>query len=266
MKSIKANILKGTLAASVLVGAGVAGLVHQAFAADDAVTPAPTSTTSPAPKEPGRDGMFKGGKGAGGHHGIGHGGEFGFKGGNLAGETATLLGVEESVVKDELKQGKTLAQIAQEKAGLSKEDYLAKLTDAVTKSIDKAVADGKITQEQADKQKAGLAERLKLAVENTVPPQDGGPGRGRGHGPGDFGPIGGKPEEIAAILGITAQELRDGLDAGKSLAELAQEKGISTDDLVAKLKDGMTDRLKQFVEQKRQPRTKAAPASSNTAS
>jgi hypothetical protein len=51
-------------------------------------------------------------------------------------------------------------------------------------------------------------------------------------------------------LSITEQELATQLDAGKSLADIAQDKGISEDQLVNSIKDNMTSELKKFVERK----------------
>ncbi|MNR26240.1 hypothetical protein D3C85_1434370 [compost metagenome] len=60
----------------------------------------------------------------------------------------------------------------------------------------------------------------------------------------------GNSKEIAAILGITEEELAAERKAGKSLAEIAEAKGITEDRLIAKIKDSLTDELKNFVERK----------------
>ncbi|MFD0675451.1 MULTISPECIES: hypothetical protein [unclassified Paenibacillus] len=195
----------------------------------------------------GPKGGFPGGPGRPG----GPGKDGGFHGSNILKETATLLGVEQSVVNDALKAGKTLSQFAQEK-GVSEADYLQKLTDAQNKAIADAVTAGKLTQEQADKVKTGMADRLKKEVTSTKPMGDGKAGFGGkpGFGMGGFG----NAEALAKSLGLTEQELQTGLKAGKSLVEIAQEKGISEDQLITKIKDGLTEHIKQFVEQKRQPR------------
>ncbi|TDF92376.1 hypothetical protein [Paenibacillus piri] len=198
-------------------------------------------------------GFGKGGKLPGGP-GIGK--EAGFRGGNILKETATLLGVDESAVQEALKAGKTLSQFAQEK-GLSEADYLQKLTDAQNKSIDEAVSAGKLTQEQADKAKTALADRLKKEITSTN--QKGFEGKGGFGGKGGFdGKRGfgglGDPEALAKAADATAEELKTGMSAGKSLVEIAQEKGIGEDQLIANIKDGLTDQIKQFVEMKKQPR------------
>ncbi len=163
-------------------------------------------------------------------------------------DVASLLGMERSAMMEELKQGKTIAQIALDKQGWSEDTLLQKLAEAAGKTIDQAVQDGKLTQEQADKQKESLTERLKRFIAQP-------PGADRRPGPRDgrgFDAWGG-PDALAPILGVSQEELSAALKSGKSLAEIAQEQGIDEEQLIAKLKDSMTDKLKHFVEQKRQP-------------
>ncbi|MEC0225997.1 hypothetical protein [Paenibacillus alba] len=191
------------------------------------------------------EGKGFGGGFSGGGQGQFPGGDRGGKGhgSNLVEQTATILGVEQSVVQDAVKSGKTLAAFAVEK-GITEADYVAKLVAAETTSINAEVTAGKLTQDQADKMLSGLSERITKQVESTRP--EGGPeGRGGGHG-GQFG----NPELLTTILGVTQDELRTELEAGKSIADIAAAKGISEDDLISKIKDGMTDSIKKQVEQK----------------
>ncbi|SDO68243.1 hypothetical protein SAMN04487897_11970 [Paenibacillus sp. yr247] len=203
---------------------------------------------------------FKGGFLGGDRAGKGRG-----HGSNLVEQTATILSVDQSVVKDALKAGKTLAALAVEK-GLTEADYVAKLVAAETTSINAEVTAGKLTQTQADKMVTGLSDRLTKQVESTRP-EGGSEGREDRHG----GPGGhfGNPEVLTQILGITQDELKTELKAGKSIVDIATAKGISEDDLVSKIKDGMTDSIKKQVEQKgfdhkrpegRSSATTAAPA------
>ncbi|MCD1258299.1 hypothetical protein B5M42_005515 [Paenibacillus athensensis] len=257
------KVMTGTIAAAVLLGGGLYGAAHNRAFADD------TATSTPAvhSKDGASDG--KGFKERGGRGGDRMGGMK--RGAGPLESAATLLGVEQKDLMSELAAGKTLAQIASDKQGWDEATLLQKLTEAEQAKLDEAVTAGKLTQEQADKQKADMADRLKSFVENTRP-ADGksGPGFGgeRGHGgPGGFGGMGGKGGEFSAlpdILGMTQEELQAELEAGKSPADIAAEKGISEDQLISKLKDSMTDRLKSFVEQKghARPSRGDAPAAS----
>ncbi|MBP1157391.1 MULTISPECIES: hypothetical protein [unclassified Paenibacillus] len=234
MKKIGKKMITGTLIASFVLGVGFVGTLHNQVFANEA-----TSTNASIQKPDG--GSAWGDKGRGKmHHGERGGG---FRGNNVVEQTATLLGVEQSVIMEALKEDKTLLQIAQEK-GLSEEDYLQKLTDAQTAAIDAQLTAGTLTQEKADQIKSGLSDRLKQQIEKKG---FGGKGPGRGKMP--FGHLG-NPEELTEILGVTQEELTAGLQAGKSLAEIAEAKGITKEELVSKLKDGMTDQLNQFVDQK----------------
>ncbi|MFC5450936.1 hypothetical protein [Paenibacillus aestuarii] len=189
----------------------------------------------------------------------------GLKGGMFFGKEGTdfaaVLGIDQTVLKDELKAGKSLAAIAQEKANLTEDALIQKLTDAETKKLDDAVAAGKLTQEQADKMKSGMADRLKKMVE--AKPQAGGmKGGSFGHGAKHqgvsmFGQWG-KQEELATILGMTKEDLASELKSGKSLAEIAEAKDMTEDQLITKLKDSMTDSLKKFVEDKGNANKQAA--------
>ncbi|KRF01662.1 hypothetical protein ASG89_25185 [Paenibacillus sp. Soil766] len=244
MKKISKKILAGSLVASFVIGVGLVGALHNEAFADTAVGSS-TSTTAPAAGQGGK-GFNDKGRGQMGDRG-------GFRVGNVIKETATILGVEESVVQEALKADKTLAAFALEK-GLSKEDYLSKLIAAETATITAEVTAGKLTQEKADERIKGLSDQLTKQIDGTgfkggFPGGQGGPG-GKG-GPGGFGGGHfGNPEVITTILGLTQEELRTELESGKSLVDIATVKGISEDDLISKIKDGMTDSIKKAVEEK----------------
>jgi lambda repressor-like predicted transcriptional regulator len=57
----------------------------------------------------------------------------------------------------------------------------------------------------------------------------------------------GGPQQIADILGMTPQDLRTELQAGKSLAQVAEAKGISRDTLKAKLLEAHKMRIDAAV-------------------
>ena len=76
------------------------------------------------------------------------------------------LGISEADLQKARQEGKTLAQIAGDK----RDELVSAMVGFTNAKIDKAVADGKLTQEQADKIKANVQKR----VENRVD------GKGRG--------------------------------------------------------------------------------------
>jgi hypothetical protein len=88
-------------------------------------------------------------------HEFGHFGHVGHF--EVLGSAASYLGMTEAELRDAL-QGKTLAEIAKEK-GKSVSGLVAALVGAQEKRIAAAVADGRLTQEQASQLKADLEDR-----------------------------------------------------------------------------------------------------------
>jgi hypothetical protein len=92
---------------------------------------------------------------------------------NIVGEAANVLNVLPITIIDEMKKGKTLVQIAQDK-GLTEKEFTQKLADFDTKTVNTAVKDGTITKEHADAINAGRADRLKKGIhEKAMKAQDG---------------------------------------------------------------------------------------------
>lgn len=228
MKTIGKKMVAGTIIASFVLGVGFVGTLHnQAFANESAGAKIQKPDFGSGWGDKGRGKINPGG----------------FRGGNVVQETAAILGVEQSVITDALKEGTTLLQIAQER-GLSEEDYLQKLVDVQTAAIDAQVTAGTLTQDQADQAKSGLSDRLKRQIENK------GFGHpGSGHGKLPWGPLVNQ-EALTEILGVTQEELAADIKAGKSLTEIAEAKGITKDQLVGKIKDRLTEHLNQWVDQK----------------
>ncbi|WP_151734720.1 hypothetical protein [Paenibacillus tengchongensis] len=93
----------------------------------------------------------------------------GFRAGGyfILNETARLLDMERSEVISRLKSGTTLYALAKEKKGWSEEQYLQKLSEAAGGKVDESVKEGRLTQEEAAKLKAGLPAMLKLTISNA---------------------------------------------------------------------------------------------------
>jgi hypothetical protein len=94
--------------------------------------------------------------------------------------------------------------------------------------LDGLVAKGTITQAQADE--------ILAALDAARPAH--GPGRGHGRG---FA----KLDAAAKVLGMTVEDLRGALEGGKSLAAVAQEKGID----VAKVVDALVVEFKAHLDE-----------------
>ena len=96
--------------------------------------------------------------------------------GEVKGEVAALLGLSPEDMEAELKSGKTLAELAEEK-GVTTDQVLETITRKVGEALDAEVAAGNMTPEQAEERKSFAASRAADCIEN------GGCGQ-RGHGQG----------------------------------------------------------------------------------
>jgi hypothetical protein len=120
----------------------------------------------------------------------------------------------------------------------------------LTDILDELVAAGTITQEQADAIKAAI-EAKRPAGEfpdhhGGFPGKDG--GLGGWHGPRGFGDaIGAGLDAAASAIGITTDELKTELMAGKSIADVATEKGVDVQTVIDAIVAEETSRLTQAV-------------------
>jgi hypothetical protein len=120
-----------------------------------------------------RDGGF-------GHRGSGHGGlgpRLGFRNLDAA---ADYLGVTEEALREALRDGKTLADVAEDE-GKTVDGLVQAIVAATTAKLDDEVAEGRLTKAQRDEIVAGLEARTRAFVERARPAGPGfGPHRPRG--------------------------------------------------------------------------------------
>lgn len=147
---------------------------------------------------------------------------------NLFEQSAAYLGIPAGELKAKL-PGTSLAAIANATPGKSAGGLKAYLLDAVKAAIAKALADGNITQEQADRLTAAAPERIGSFVEHTYPKRDERPKQ-----PVIKTFIGDALGTARDYLGLTLGELKTALGTGKSLGEIADATaGKSRDGLIA---------------------------------
>lgn len=103
------------------------------------------------------------------------------------------------------------------KLGIAREDLEKAVTEARQEVADQAVEDGAIDQDQADRITEGPLGSFGF---HPMGPRGG----HRGH-PGPSG-CPGNQEALADELGMTADELAAEIEAGKTLDEIAEEKGV----------------------------------------
>jgi hypothetical protein len=222
-KRLPSAILAGGAAfAMTLAGLGIANAQT-----DDATPP---STTAPADGE----GRFGPGHTHADHHPHAR-----------LSVAAAALGMTTADLKTELEAGRTIAQVAEAK-GVDVQKVIDALVADATTVLNTAVDNGRITREQADARIAELPERMTNVVNRTRPAGEGEDGDGRPHkGPG----IGLKVEaaKVAEVLGMTAEELKAGHEAGKSLATMAAEQGVDVQKVIDLLVTDAKARLAQAV-------------------
>jgi uncharacterized protein YidB (DUF937 family) len=103
--------------------------------------------------------------------------------------------------------------------GVSVDELKGDIQSSQKALVDKALADGKITQSQADDLKARIDAGEKVNFRFAL---------GADH-PGIRGAINNIVDEAAKVLGIDSSEVKDGLKAGTSLQDIASAHGMSAD-------------------------------------
>ena len=147
----------------------------------------------------------------GGQDGDHHG-----RGGDDLAAAATYLGVTQADLLASLQSGKTLAQVAGATSGKSVAGLIDALVAAEKTELAAAVTAGRITQAQADQITSGLTAHVTAEVNGTAHGPGGPGGPGFGHGPG-----GDELTAAATYLGVTESALITQLQAGKTLAQVA---------------------------------------------
>ena len=122
------------------------------------------------PRDGGRGGHGLGGEGAGGEGagGEGAGGEGGRRGGAALGRAATALGVTAEELRTALRDGQTIAQVA-ETQGVEVQAVIDAMVAGVKEHLDEKVASGDRTQVEADDRLAEAGERITDLANNGRP-------------------------------------------------------------------------------------------------
>ncbi|MFN8498934.1 MAG: hypothetical protein U0641_13875 [Anaerolineae bacterium] len=175
----------------------------------------------------------------GGPGGFGPG-DHGFGGAAVLDAVAKALNTTTADLQSQLQSGKTLADIAQSK-GVSQDAVKQAIVAAEKAQVDAAQQAGRITADQATQMKAAIDQRA-ATLDLTKPfggrgfgpgamPGAQGFGPGAGKGQGGFGMMGGTAvlDAVAKALNTTTADLQSQLQSGKTLADIAQSKGVSQD-------------------------------------
>jgi polyhydroxyalkanoate synthesis regulator phasin len=132
--------------------------------------------------------------------------------------------------------GTFLGKVADE-LGVSEDELKTAIRDARVETIDEAVADGRLTEEQGEKLKERAAEGGRLF-----------PRVREGHGVCQRA-AGFTVDAASEVLGMPREELVEELRSGNSVAEVAEAQGMSVDDFKVELLDEVRARLDELVAQ-----------------
>lgn len=153
-------------------------------------------------------------------------------------EAAQLLDMDKHRLFETLRS-ESLADIA-EKQGMKESELMRKLRKSLLQRINREVSAGHLDKETAKVWKSEMNDRIGRWIHRPMHMP-----RGMHRGIWLFG-----KDKLAAILGITGEELQSELKQGKTLAEIAESRGMSKRELVDQIKEEMTPWIEKMVERK----------------
>lgn len=152
---------------------------------------------------------------------------------------AKVLNLSVEDLRNKLEAGKTLAEVAGDQ-GVEVQTLIDALVADASEHLDQAVADGKLTSDEASQRKADLPDRITEMVNNDFPAR----------GPGGPGERGGPPslDAAAKVLNLSVDDLRTKLRADdQTLAQIAADQGVDVQAVIDALVADATADLDQAV-------------------
>ncbi len=149
-------------------------------------------------------------------------GGFGHDRGVISQEVLDLLKLDKAAFNEKIKAGSTLAQIAEEQ-GITRENLKKVMTDSFNSKL--------------EERKQEFSDNLDKVIDSELPV---GKFNGRFHVAMDF-------TEVAKVLGLSAGEVKEQLSAGKSLADVAADKGVDVQKLIDAQTTAITNSINQAV-------------------
>ena len=164
---------------------------------------------------------------------------------DFLGESAKYLGLAQKDLVAKL-PGTSLAKIADGTPNKSKAGLVTALSVAANDDITKALADKKITDDQAKKLRDGLAAEITTFVDRTWPTKPATAPRTAVPNVKAF--LGDMLQTARDYLGgVTLQEVMAAMRSGESLGDIASDKGKSRDGLVQALTTAANTRIDRAV-------------------
>ena len=229
---MKTNTWKTMVLGAVMV-AMLALFAGSASAQDDDPNP-------PPPPAENQQGQQFGERGERGDRQGPRGNRPGERAGQLLQTVADALGLAREDIMAQLQDGATLAEVITSNGGTVDAVVSAILTQAET-HLSEAVAEGRITQEQADERLAEMSERVTDAINNGIERPD---------RPDRPNVRDGAREVIGAVVDATGLEARDILQQmrdGATLAEIIEANGASVDAITDSFMTSVSDHLSEQV-------------------
>ncbi len=173
-------------------------------------------------------------------------GRWGFRAYGQAEIVAEQLGMTVSELTAALKEGRSVADLAADK-GVALETIIEAVMAPRREALAQQVADGKLTQEQADRMLAQMQENVTRQLQQAGPMLGRGPA-GRMMRAERLGwQLHGQIDLVAETLGMTEEDLLAELRGGKSVAQVAADKGVALETLVEALLAPRREALAQQV-------------------
>jgi hypothetical protein len=167
---------------------------------------------------------------------------------DLLGESAKYLGLAPKDLAAKL-PGTSVGKIADATPNKSRAGLITGLSIAANEDITKALADKKITDDQAKKLRDGLAAEINTFVDRTWPTKPTAAQRPVVSNVKAF--LGDMLQTARDYLGgVTLQDVTTAMRSGKSLGDIATEKGKSRDGLVLALTTAANTRIDKAVADK----------------
>ena len=164
---------------------------------------------------------------------------------DLFGAATQYLGIPEKELHTKL-SGTSLSAVAKATQGKTREGLVAALAAAANADIAKALADKRITEDQATKLRADLPGRIDAFVDRTWP------AKAAGRAPNIKGVLGDMLQTAQTYLGISRADIATALRAGKSLGDIANTTpNKSRDALVAALTAAANTHIDEAVTSQR---------------
>ena len=160
---------------------------------------------------------------------------------NECAELAALAGTDCEGLQAGFAEGQTLAEIAAAN-GVERQTLIDAIAAEINEEIDEAVANGKLTDAQADRYRERVADKVAAMVDESSEHRGRG-GRDRHDRFND-----GDCDELAALLGTDCETLKTSLKAGQTPAEIAESNDIEPQTVIDALVAEMNTELDAKVE------------------